>query len=104
VKIDTEKYPDLASRFNIHALPTLVLFKDGKVAERIVSLIPFQLIEKWNRLQISFGCRIEGFFGGLLLYRKVFSDQRSLLTVSRKSSDLTNTLSSLNFFSIDAGP
>jgi thioredoxin-like negative regulator of GroEL len=46
VKIDTEKYPDLASRFNIHALPTLVLFKDGKVAERIVSLIPFQLIEK----------------------------------------------------------
>jgi len=35
VKIDTEKYPDLASRFNIHALPTLVLFKNGQVADRV---------------------------------------------------------------------
>lgn len=35
VKIDTEKYPELASRFNIRALPTMVLFKGGKVADRI---------------------------------------------------------------------
>ena len=35
VKIDTEKYPNLASQHNIQALPTLVLFKDGKPADRI---------------------------------------------------------------------
>jgi thioredoxin len=35
VKIDTEKYPNLASQYQIHALPTLVLFKDGAPAERI---------------------------------------------------------------------
>lgn len=35
VKIDTEKYPNLASQYQIQALPTLVLFKDGKPADRI---------------------------------------------------------------------
>ena len=35
VKIDTEKYPQLASQYQIQALPTLVLFKDGKAIERI---------------------------------------------------------------------
>ena len=35
VKINTEKYPQLASQYNIHALPTLVLFKHGQPVERI---------------------------------------------------------------------
>ncbi|WP_072622267.1 thioredoxin [Spirulina major] len=39
VKIDTDKYPQLASRYGIHALPTLVLFKNGQPAERIEGLM-----------------------------------------------------------------
>jgi thioredoxin len=35
VKIDTEKYTDLASKYQISALPTLVLFKQGQPVERI---------------------------------------------------------------------
>eukprot|EP00850_Spirogloea_muscicola_P016068 SM000128S26201 [mRNA] locus=s128:54940:55472:- [translate_table: standard] len=35
VKIDTERYPALASRYNIHALPTFVLFKDGQPVQRV---------------------------------------------------------------------
>jgi thioredoxin len=35
VKIDTDKYPGLASQYGIHALPTLVLFKNGQPTERI---------------------------------------------------------------------
>lgn len=35
VKIDTDRYPQLATQYQIHALPTLVLFKDGQPAERI---------------------------------------------------------------------
>ncbi|MBW4533090.1 MAG: thioredoxin [Pleurocapsa minor HA4230-MV1] len=35
VKIDTDKYPNLASKYQIEALPTLVLFKDGQPAEKI---------------------------------------------------------------------
>jgi protein disulfide-isomerase len=40
VKIDTDKYPHLASQHHIHALPTLVLFKHGKAVERIEGVIP----------------------------------------------------------------
>ena len=35
VKIDTDKYPNLASKYQVEALPTLVLFKDGEPAEKI---------------------------------------------------------------------
>ncbi|MFO5494191.1 MAG: thioredoxin [Cuspidothrix sp.] len=35
VKIDTEKYQNLASQYQIFALPTLVLFKEGKPVDRI---------------------------------------------------------------------
>ena len=35
VKIDTDKYPNLASKYQVEALPTLVLFKDGQPAEKI---------------------------------------------------------------------
>ena len=35
VKIDTDKYPQLATQYQIQALPTLVLFKNGQPVERI---------------------------------------------------------------------
>jgi thioredoxin-like negative regulator of GroEL len=35
VKIDTEKYSGLATEYQINALPTLVLFKQGHPVERI---------------------------------------------------------------------
>lgn len=37
VKIDTEKYPSLADKYSIQALPTMIIFKDGKPCDRIVS-------------------------------------------------------------------
>ncbi len=38
VKVDTEKYPALASKHQVSALPTLVLFKAGKPVDRIEGL------------------------------------------------------------------
>ena len=38
-KVDTEKYPELASKHKIHALPTLVLFKDGQPVDRIEGVL-----------------------------------------------------------------
>jgi thioredoxin len=35
VKIDTDKYPQIASHYQIQALPTLVLFKNGQPVDRI---------------------------------------------------------------------
>jgi protein disulfide-isomerase len=40
VKINTDKYPQLASQHHIHALPTLVLFKQGKPIDRIEGVMP----------------------------------------------------------------
>jgi thioredoxin len=51
VKIDTDRYPDLASHYEIHALPTLVLFKKGQPVERIEGVMPpEQLIERLTPL------------------------------------------------------
>lgn len=39
VKIDTEKYPSIANKYNIEALPTFIVFKDGKPYDRFVSWV-----------------------------------------------------------------
>lgn len=35
-KIDTDKYPKLGSRFQVEALPTLILFNKGQVVDRFI--------------------------------------------------------------------
>lgn len=37
VKIDTEKYTSIANRYQIEALPTFIIFKNGKPCHRFVS-------------------------------------------------------------------
>ncbi|MBE9114684.1 thioredoxin [Lusitaniella coriacea LEGE 07157] len=39
VKVDTDKYPRLASQYQIQALPTLVLFQNGQPIERIEGVV-----------------------------------------------------------------
>ena len=51
VKIDTDKYPHLASQHQIQALPTLVLFKQGQPVERIEGVVPApQLVQRLQSL------------------------------------------------------
>ncbi|TAE53826.1 MAG: thioredoxin [Nostocales cyanobacterium] len=51
VKIDTEKYTQLASKYQIAALPTLVLFKQGEPVDRIEGVLQApQLIQHLNTL------------------------------------------------------
>lgn len=42
VKIDSDKYPHLASRYGIQALPTLVLFKNGQECDRLEGVVQAQ--------------------------------------------------------------
>ncbi|MGB0563703.1 MAG: thioredoxin [Spirulinaceae cyanobacterium] len=39
VKVDTDRYPQIASQYGIQALPTLVLFKQGQPVERYEGLM-----------------------------------------------------------------
>ncbi len=47
VKIDTEKYPKIATQWQVHALPTLILFKDGQPIDRIEGVLrPHDLLQR----------------------------------------------------------
>ena len=51
VKINTEKYPQLASQHQIYALPTLVLFKNGQSVDRIEGVLSApQLVKRLQSL------------------------------------------------------
>jgi thioredoxin len=47
IKIDTDRYPQIASQQHIQALPTLVIFKDGKPVDRLEGVLSAeQLIDR----------------------------------------------------------
>ncbi|KAJ6681489.1 hypothetical protein OIU74_019885 [Salix koriyanagi] len=47
VKIDTEKYPSIADKYKIEALPTFIIFKDAKPYDRFEgALTKDQLIQR----------------------------------------------------------
>lgn len=51
VKINTDNYPALATQYQVHALPTLVLFKQGEPVERIEGVVPAdRLIQRLKTL------------------------------------------------------
>ena len=52
VKINTENYPDLASRYEVYALPTLVLFKNGQPIDRIQGVVSAQQLIQHLRLLV----------------------------------------------------
>lgn len=46
-KVDTDAEQQLASRFQIRSIPTVLLFRDGKVANQFVGVQPEQAIGTW---------------------------------------------------------
>lgn len=38
IKVDTEEHAEIAAQYQVQSIPTLVVFKDGQVAERFVGL------------------------------------------------------------------
>ncbi|EIE19254.1 thioredoxin M [Coccomyxa subellipsoidea C-169] len=62
VKIDTDKYPSIASRYGIKSLPTLLLFRDGCAVDRIEGLMPEATLAQRlrfyiGRMDVKFGRR-----------------------------------------------
>ena len=50
VKINTDENMSLATGYNIDAIPTLILFKDGQVVERFVGFDKFRLQEAISQI------------------------------------------------------
>lgn len=45
-KVDVDKNPDLASQYNIRAIPTLIIFQNGQVKEQIVGMTSRPVLEQ----------------------------------------------------------
>jgi thioredoxin len=41
-KVDVDELPDVAGRYGVRSIPTLILFRQGKVAETVVGLESYQ--------------------------------------------------------------
>ena len=48
-KVDVDNNTDIAGKFDIRAIPTMLLFKDGEVAETVVGLVSKDALK--NRIQ-----------------------------------------------------
>ena len=47
LKIDTDRYPQIASQYQVQALPTLILFKGGQTVDRIEGVLQSeQLVQR----------------------------------------------------------
>lgn len=49
LKLDTEAVPQIAQRYRIQSIPTLILFKGGREAARQAGAMPPQAIVQWAR-------------------------------------------------------
>ena len=52
VKVDTEKHPDLADRFQISGIPNLKLFHHGKVVNELSGFVPEGELKRWLKESI----------------------------------------------------
>uniref|UniRef100_A0A0C9S6C4 TSA: Wollemia nobilis Ref_Wollemi_Transcript_15155_953 transcribed RNA sequence n=1 Tax=Wollemia nobilis TaxID=56998 RepID=A0A0C9S6C4_9CONI len=47
VKINTENYPSIASRYGVQALPTFILFRNGQPFDRLEGALPADQLVSW---------------------------------------------------------
>ena len=54
VKLNVDENPQVSSRFQISSIPTMLIFKDGKLIDRLVGAQPKQAIAERLRLATRF--------------------------------------------------
>ena len=47
IKVNTDKFPELATKFGVMSIPALYLFKDGKQVDNKVGFMPLSDLEEW---------------------------------------------------------
>lgn len=49
IKVDTERYPELAARFNVRGIPNFAVFYQGRLVFQQAGLVDHQKLEEWLR-------------------------------------------------------
>jgi thioredoxin 2 len=47
LKVDTERYPDLAARFNVRGIPNFMVFHSGQPVAQQAGVMNYQQLEDW---------------------------------------------------------
>jgi thioredoxin 1 len=45
-KLNVDKSPDVAAAYGVHSIPTLMIFKDGKLIDRFVGVQPKAVLQR----------------------------------------------------------
>jgi thioredoxin 2 len=49
LKVDTERYPELAARFNVRGIPNFAIFLGGRLVMQQAGVVHHQQMEQWLR-------------------------------------------------------
>jgi thioredoxin 2 len=47
LKVDTERYPEIAARFGVQGIPNFVVLKDGQAVFQQAGVVPAQEMQRW---------------------------------------------------------
>jgi thioredoxin 2 len=47
VKVDTERYPELAARYNVRGIPNFAVFRHGQLAMQQAGVVDHTVMESW---------------------------------------------------------
>lgn len=47
VKVDVDEHPAISQRFQVQGIPTLLLFRDGRLVDRQVGAAPADALRRW---------------------------------------------------------
>jgi thioredoxin 2 len=47
VKVDTERYPELASRYNVRGIPNFAVFAHGRLVSQQAGVVNHEQMESW---------------------------------------------------------
>lgn len=46
-KVDVDKYEDLARKYGVMSIPTLILFKNGQIVDKKIGFVAEKLLTDW---------------------------------------------------------
>ena len=55
VELDVDRAPDISARYGVQGIPTLLVMRDGREADRLVGAAPRPRIEQWLERHLSAG-------------------------------------------------